>query len=119
MQLMPSLQASMILRGALLVSVLSTPAIVAQESGGEPPAVVIATGTVAQGQVVAVGRDLEVAGRAMRGAVSVGGTVRVSGEVEGDVVAVGGDVYLEAGAHVEGDAFVLGGRLVTRPPSVV
>lgn len=108
-----------VLLTAAVAAALIPAALAAERGNDSQAAVVIAQGTVAQGQVVAVGRDLEVAGRAMRGAVAVGGSVRVRGEVDGDVVAVGGDVFLEPGARVRGDAFVLGGRLVTAPQATL
>ncbi len=113
----------LILVSTLTLSAAASTAQQAESSGvhseGGGAAVLIAEGTVAQGQVVAAGRDLVVAGRAMRGAVAVGGSVTVRGEVQGDVVAVGGDVRLEPGSRVSGDAFVLGGRLIASPGSVL
>lgn len=81
-------------------------------SAGEPlPALVIAEGSVARSQVVAIGRDLSVAGVARSDVAAINGSVRLVGRVEGDVIVMGGDAVLEDGAVVEGDVFVLGGRL--------
>lgn len=76
-----------------------------------PPALVIAEGSVARSQVVALGRDLSVAGVAQSDVAAINGSVRLTGRVEGDVIVLGGDALLAEGAVVEGDVFVLGGRL--------
>lgn len=77
------------------------------------PALVLAAGSVAHRQLVAVGRDLEVAGEAFADAVALDGSVTVSGRVGGDVLALGGDVRLTPSARVGGDVFALGGTVTT------
>lgn len=91
--------------------VLLTPAAAQAEESTVRAAVLIEEGTTVQSQVVAVGRDLVVRGRAMSGVAVIGGSIVVAGAVEGDVVALGGDVRLEADASIEGDVFVLGGSI--------
>ncbi len=75
------------------------------------PAIVVEQGSYAAQQVVAIGRDLEVRGRAESDVAAIGGSIRIFGEVQGDVVAMGGDCELLSGARVGGDVFVLGGNL--------
>ena len=77
-------------------------------------ALVISAGSIARREVVALGRDLEVAGEALATVASVNGSVRVSGSVSGDVIVLGGSAVLERSARVLGDVFVLGGRIETR-----
>jgi hypothetical protein len=72
-------------------------------------------GSVAHDQVVALGRDLLIAGEALADVVAVDGSIRVSGAIAGDVIVLGGDVELAPGARVEGDVFVLGGEVVAAP----
>ncbi|MDX1643834.1 MAG: hypothetical protein R3244_05690 [Thermoanaerobaculia bacterium] len=84
-------------------------------SAEAPPALVIAEGSVARRQVVALGRDLVVDGEALTDVAAIDGSIRVTGRVEGDVIVLGGDAELAATAHVVGDVFVLGGTLGTRP----
>ncbi len=79
------------------------------------PALVIGEGSVAGRQVVALGRDLVVAGRALADVAAVSGSVEVSGVVAGDLIVLGGDARLLPSARVEGDVYVLGGRLVAEP----
>ncbi len=79
-----------------------------------PPALVIAEGSVARRQVVALGRDLVVDGAALTDVAAVDGSVRITGRVEGDVIVLGGDAELAPTAHVVGDVFVLGGTIGTR-----
>jgi hypothetical protein len=85
------------------------------EDGGRPLALRLERGSVAHDQVVALGRDLRVAGEALADVVAVDGSVAVSGRVEGDVIVLGGDVELAPGAHLGGDVFVLGGEVSTAP----
>ncbi|MDH3253424.1 MAG: polymer-forming cytoskeletal protein [Acidobacteriota bacterium] len=86
---------------------------------GEDPALVISSGSLARREVVALGRDLEVAGRALDTVAAVNGSVRVSGSVGGDIIVLGGDVLLQRSARVAGDVFVLGGRIETRAGAVI
>jgi hypothetical protein len=85
----------------------------ATEGGGRPPALHLERGAIAHDQVVALGRDLRVAGEALADVVAVDGSIEVTGVVEGDVIVLGGDVALAPGAHVGGDVFVLGGEVST------
>jgi len=95
---------------ALSLLVLSAAAVSAEEK----PALQLQKGSIARNQVVAVGRDLVVAGEALSDVAAINGTVRVSGRVAGDLIVLGGDALLEGTARVEGDVFVLGGRLETQ-----
>jgi hypothetical protein len=79
--------------------------------GQHEPALVIAEGSVARQQVVALGRDLVVEGRALSDVAAVDGSIRVSGSVTGDVIVLGGDARLDSTARVESDVFVLGGAI--------
>jgi len=95
----------------LAVVILVTGGAVAQEA--EPPALLIARGSLARRQVVALGRDLVIEGEALSDVAAVNGSIRVSGSVEGDVIVMGGAARLEPTARIAGDVFVLGGALVT------
>jgi len=79
------------------------------------PAIVVEEGSVARQEVIAMGRDLVIAGEAMSDVVSINGSTRVEGRVGGDVIVLGGDALLSEAARVEGDVFVLGGRLEAAP----
>jgi hypothetical protein len=79
----------------------------------DAPALIIAEGSLARRQLVALGRDLIVDGEALSDVAAVNGSIRVSGTVRGDVIVMGGTATLQPTAHVEGDVFVLGGVLVT------
>ncbi len=85
-----------------------------------PPAVrgdalVIAAGSVARQQVVAVGRDVVVAGEALADVAAVNGSAEIEGVVGGDVIVMGGSARLLPTARVSGDVFVLGGELRAEP----
>jgi hypothetical protein len=97
----------------LLFGGFGTAAAAAAPAAG--PALRLEAGAVARDQLVALGRDLEVAGDALADVVAVDGTVVVSGAVEGDVIVLGGDARFLAGARVRGDVFVLGGDVETAP----
>ncbi len=75
------------------------------------PALVLEEGAIARQELVAIGRDLEVHGRALADVAAMDGDVRVSGRVEGDVIVLGGGVVLDATARVSGDVFALGGSI--------
>ena len=79
------------------------------------PAIVVEKGSVARQEVVALGRDLVVAGEAMSDVVSISGSTRVDGHVGGDVIVLGGDALLSETARIDGDVFVLGGRVEAEP----
>lgn len=83
------------------------------------PALVIEEGSVASRQVVALGRDLIVAGEASADVAAVNGSVRVTGLVKGDVIVLGGNAAVSARARVLGDVFVLGGRLNAERGSLI
>lgn len=78
-------------------------------------AMVLAEGSVAHRQLVAVGRDLEVRGEAWGDVAAFDGAVRVSGSVDGDVIVLGGGAELAATARVAGDVFTLGGAVTAAP----
>jgi len=96
--------------GAALVLALALPSAVSSE-----PALVLERGAVARHQMVAVGRDVVVAGEALAGVTALDGSARVSGTVAGDVTVLGGDAILESSAQVRGHVHVLGGRLRVAP----
>ncbi len=81
----------------------------------EQRGLVIGEGSVASRQVVALGRDLQVAGEAAADVAAINGSIDVIGRVRGDVIVLGGDAHLGPSAQVGGDVFVLGGRLEADP----
>lgn len=74
-------------------------------------ALVIEEGSVARSQVVALGRDLLVAGEAVADVVAINGNARITGKVAGDIIVLGGNALLSSTARAKGDVFVLGGTL--------
>ena len=100
-------RSAFLLSAFLLTGLVTLPSVAAQS----PAALVIEEGSVARSQVVAMGRDLVVAGEAAADVVSINGSSRITGRVVGDVIVLGGDALLSSTARVEGDVFVLGGRL--------
>ena len=89
-------------------------------AGAEAPAAVhIARDSVAASQVVALGRDLVLEGRAAAGVAVLNGSARIAGTVDGDVVVLGGRAELESTASIDGDVFVLGGDIHAQPGSRV
>jgi hypothetical protein len=89
------------------------------EGPSAPPALQIHEGSIARQQVVALGRDLVVAGEALSEVVTLDGSIRISGRVAGDAIALGGDVVLTPTARVEGDVFALGGVIEASSGSYV
>lgn len=103
---MPALQ-----RTILLIFCLLWGTDLALAASEQLTALRIEEGSVARSQVVAVGRDLEVAGEAAADVVAINGAARILGKVAGDVIVLGDDAVLGPAARVEGDVFVLGGSL--------
>lgn len=79
------------------------------------PALRLEAGSIAREQLVAIGRDVEVAGEALSDVAALNGSVAVSGQVTGDVIVLGGEARLAATARVGGDVFVLGGSAAAAP----
>ncbi len=106
-----------LLVAAFTTAALAAPAAAAGPDPGaaEPPALVIREGSVARRQVVALGRDVVVAGEALSDVAALNGSVRVAGTVRGDVIVLGGDVHLAGRARVAGDVFALGGTVDAAP----
>jgi hypothetical protein len=108
-------------KAAALIALLVVFGVLAsvQAAGAREPALRVAENSVVRREVVALGRDIEVAGRALDTVAAIDGSVRISGSVEGDVIVLGGGVHLERRARVHGDIFVLGGRIEAGPGAVV
>lgn len=104
-----------ILSRALAVALLGLLALsspsAAKAAMGDEPALRLEAGSTASRELVAVGRDLIVDGDAQSDAVAVGGSVHVTGHVAGDVIILNGDAALGPKAQIDGDVFVLGGRV--------
>jgi hypothetical protein len=92
----------------------------AEEAPAEAAAaLVLREGSVARQQLVGVGRDVIVAGRALGDVAALDGSVRVTGSVGGDVIVLGGDAELASTAVVAGDVFALGGSVRAAPGAEV
>ncbi|HYU35924.1 MAG TPA: polymer-forming cytoskeletal protein [Thermoanaerobaculia bacterium] len=97
-------------------AVLAAFLLLASPAPAEPlPALRLDAGSSARHQLVAIGRDLIVAGEALEDVAAVNGSVEVSGQVEGDVVVLGGDARLLSSARIGGDVHVLGGIIRASP----
>jgi hypothetical protein len=93
------------------LSLLLLSILLASTTGAKAEPVVVPSGEIRSGDVVALGREALVAGVLRGTLVTIGGDVRISGRIEKDVVALGGDVHLEPGAAVGGDVLALGGEV--------
>lgn len=103
---------------ALLLAVLgaATGAGPAAGAAEEPAgALVIGEGSLARSQVVALGRDVVVAGEALSDVAALNGSVRITGSVAGDVIVLGGGASLGPEARVGGDVFAVGGSVEADP----
>ena len=97
---------------SLFAAFLLLAAPAAEES---PAALRLEAGSLARHQLVAIGRDLIVAGEALGDVAAVDGSVEVSGRVDGDVIILDGDARLLSSARIGGDVHVLGGVIRTSP----
>lgn len=83
------------------------------------PALVVEKGSVARRQVVALDRDVRIAGQALSDVAAIGGSVWIDGTVDGDVIVMTGDAHLGPEARIGGDLFVVGGAIDNAPGSTV
>lgn len=100
---------------ALLVSLLLLAAPPSSTSGDGEVALRLEKGSLTRNQMVAMGKDVIVAGEALSDVAAMEGSVEVTGRVAGDVVVLGGDARLGPEAQVGGDVFVLGGTIQAAP----
>ncbi|MFL6198122.1 MAG: hypothetical protein ACJ76J_02995 [Thermoanaerobaculia bacterium] len=100
---------------ALLVSLLLLAAPPSATGGDGEVALRLEKGSLTRNQMVAMGKDVIVAGEALSDVAAMEGSVEVTGRVAGDVVVLGGDVRLGPEAQVGGDVFVLGGTIQAAP----
>lgn len=77
----------------------------------DQPAVEVRAGSTARDQVVAIGRDVIIAGATLADVAVVDGSASISGRVGGDLIVLGGRAHLAHSAEVSGDLFVLGGTV--------
>lgn len=104
---------------AVLAAAVAAPSPAAAADAPSEPALVIQQGSLARRQVVAVGRDVLVAGEALSDVAALDGSVRVTGSVSGDVIVLGGSVDLGPEARVGGDVFAVGGTVDAAPGATV
>lgn len=109
------LVATLLLGMAALPGMAATPARVAARPARSEPALRLEAGAVTSQQLVGVGRDVIVQGRALADVAALDGSVEVSGEVTGDIVVLRGHVRLASTARVGGDIFVVGGTIRSAP----
>lgn len=100
---------------ALLVGLLLLAAPPSATGGDGEVALRLEKGSLTRNQMVAMGKDILVAGEALSDVAAMEGSVEVTGRVAGDVVVLGGDARLGPEAQVGGDVFVLGGTIQAAP----
>jgi hypothetical protein len=100
---------------ALLVSLLLLASPPSATGGDAEVALRLEKGSLTRNQMVAMGKDVIVAGEALSDVAAMEGSVEVTGRVAGDVVVLGGDARLGPEARVGGDIFVLGGTIQAAP----
>lgn len=100
------------LRGAVACLALAGAALAEEPRG---TGLRLEVGSIARHQIVSVGRDVEIEGEALAGVTAVNGSVVVGGRIVGAVTVLGGDLVLSSRAVLDGDALVLGGRLMASP----
>jgi hypothetical protein len=108
--LLPLLLPALLALASPLAAAAPSPHAVSRASHGpaEPP-LRLEAGSVIRQQIVALGRDVVVAGQALSDVAVVNGSVDVTGQVDGDLVVLRGDVRLAPSARVGGDIYVVGG----------
>jgi hypothetical protein len=99
----------------LLVGLLLLASPPSTSGGDGEVALRLEKGSLTRNQMVAMGKDVIVAGEALSDVAALEGSVEVTGRVAGDVVVLGGDARLGPEAQVGGDVFVLGGTIQAAP----
>ena len=90
-------------------------AVAAEDAPSRQEALTLERGAVARQQLVAVGRDLALAGEALADVAVISGTANVTGSIAGDLIVLSGDARLAPTARIAGDVFALGGRVIAEP----
>ncbi len=104
-----------LLVGLCLLAFPATLVAAAPPQGSGEVALRLDKGSIARNQMVALGKDVIIAGEALGDVAALEGSVEVTGRVNGDVVVLGGDARLGPEAQVGGDIFVLGGTVRAAP----
>jgi hypothetical protein len=104
---------SALLVGLLLLASPASPAV--REPGTGEVALRLEKGSIARNQLVAVGKDVIIAGEALGDVAALEGSAEVTGRVEGDLVVLGGDAHLGPQSQIGGDVFALGGTVRADP----
>jgi hypothetical protein len=109
------------LAGAPRRLVLALALLVSSRAVAEPVSairtLVVPPGARRTGDVVAVGRSLEIGGEVAGAAIATFGDIRVTGHVTGPVVVVGGDVTIAGGGRADGDILAVGGAVRFESPA--
>jgi hypothetical protein len=95
----------------LLLVLLAAPAAAQAPAPGLEPALRLEAGSTTGQQLVAIGRDISIEGKARSDVAALNGSVDVSGQVDGSVIVLRGDARLAPTARVAGDVYVVGGRI--------
>lgn len=102
------------LAAAIMVALLTTGCVQVQAADGGfvmGGSIVVDEGETARDDVVAVGGNVRIDGRAQRDVVVVMGRLEINGEVERSVSCVGGTLVLGPRARIGRDVVLVGGRL--------
>src|SRR5258706_188229 len=93
---------------ASLAPLLPAPPVSAEEAGAP---LAIESATRRAGDLVALGRAIELDGELDGVLVAIGGTVHIRGRVAGDAILLFARAELDGAARVDGDLLVVGGDL--------
>ena len=74
----------------------------------------VPSGTTHAGDIVALGKRIEVAGITSGSVVAVGGMVVVTGRVQGNLILLGGNATIAGSGRVDGDLLAVGGGVIFR-----
>jgi hypothetical protein len=107
--------AAALLLAAVPLAAAGTGSAAASDGPSGGVALRLEKGSVARHQLVAIGRDLVVAGEALADVAALQGSVEISGRVAGDAIVLGGNARLTPTAEVDGDVYTLGGTIDAAP----
>ena len=80
---------------------------------------IVEKGQIYGENIVSFGGEIKVNGEIKESVILMGGTLDLNGDVRKDVICIGAEVKITAGATIDGDLIMIGGKLNRDRESVI